>query len=101
MSDIDKMLNRKDIARRDCPNCQGRGWTGEQGVNEQPCLGPEEGGTGCGGSGYQEKEVPYDFALGRNRTDAELRHIAFGEPEPGMPRPPKDPGDEEFRPPVA
>lgn len=73
--DIEKALDRKEIARRDCKTCGGKGWTGEQNVSEQSCET-------CGGTGMEEKEVPYDFANGRQRTPAELAHIAWGDPIP-------------------
>lgn len=81
--DFDKAMNRKEIARTDCQKCGGRGWTGTQGVNEEACAGPAEGGDGCGGSGYIEKEVPYAFDhTGVPKTPAELAHEAFGTPIP-------------------
>lgn len=100
--DLDKALNRKEIARRDCAKCGGKGWTGDI-QNQTACLGPEEGGDGCGGTGFQEKEVPYDFALGRNRTPGELAHQAWPDevsaPAQKTPPPPMDENDQPFVPP--
>ena len=75
MSDIEKALGRKEIARRDCPTCKGRGWVGNQGVDEQLCEV-------CGGTGMEEKEVPFLFDQTKPRTPAELAAEAFGEPIP-------------------
>lgn len=74
MGDIEKQLNRVEIARRDCVKCRGAGWTGS--VQDQNLCDV------CGGTGFEEKEVPYDFALGRTRTPGQLREIAFGEAPP-------------------
>lgn len=84
MSDLEKALNRKEIARKDCPICGGKGWTGNQGTNEQPCFGPNDDpkGPGCGGSGFIEAEVPFAFDQTRPRSPAELRNLAFGDPIP-------------------
>jgi hypothetical protein len=90
--DLEKALQRKDIARKTCPECGGKGWKGVQGVSEAPCLGPEEGGTGCGGSGMIMKEVPHAFDVTRNKTPDQLRNEAFGDPIP--PPPPRTSGGE-------
>lgn len=80
--DLDKALNRKEIARTDCPKCHGKGFLGTAGA-EEPCLGPNEGGDGCGGSGYLEKEVPYAFDhAGVPKSPAQLANEAFGTPIP-------------------
>lgn len=80
--DLDKALNRKEIARTDCPKCGGKGFTNVNGA-EEFCAGPDEGGDGCGGSGQLMKEVPYAFDHnGVPKTPAELAHEAFGTPIP-------------------
>lgn len=74
MGDIQNALNRKEIARRDCLTCRGKGWTGSM-ADQQLCET-------CGGTGFEEKEMDYDFARTRPRTPQELAHEAFGEPLP-------------------
>lgn len=80
--DLDKALNRKEIARTDCSKCGGKGFKSVGGA-EEVCAGPDEGGDGCGGSGFIEKEVPYAFDhTGLPKTPAQLANEAFGTPIP-------------------
>lgn len=68
MGNIEKALNRKEILRRDCRVCNGKGWTGAQGVNETFCET-------CGGSGMEEKEVPFRFDQTRPLSAEDINEV--------------------------
>lgn len=77
--DIEKALQRKEVLRRDCRTCHGNGWTGQQGVSEQAC-------DTCGGSGQEEKEVPFRFDQTRPLSREEINE-AWGEEVIPPPKP--------------
>lgn len=74
MGDIEKALNRKEIIRRDCKTCHGNGWVGQQGTSESLCEA-------CGGTGMEEKEIPFAFDKTKPLTKADEAEI-WGDPAP-------------------
>lgn len=79
MGDIEKALKRVEILRRDCRACGGKGWVGTQGVSEQLCET-------CGGSGQEEKEVPFRFDQTRPLSREDINEI-WGEEVIPAPKP--------------